>query len=93
MEHALQGYNTVQYSNSSSNEPLGYSNSTVPSTEDVLSSLTDLIINADYNPWYAKQLRKLGYNRFMELANKARAGSESPQTLFKWMLKNNKIVK
>lgn len=83
--------NTVQYSSPQSLKD--NSNSTVLSTVQVLSSVTDLIINDDYNPWYAKYVRQLGCSRFMELANKARAGSDTPGVLFKWMLENNQIVK
>lgn len=82
--------NTVQYSNSNLNNLTNHSNSTV-TTKDVLSSITDLV-HEGYEPFYAKQLRRLGTPRFMELANKARAGSETPQKLFSWMLKNNEIV-
>lgn len=82
---------TVQYSNSSLNT-LNNSNSTVAPSE-VLRSLTDLIPNDGYNPFYLKQLKLLGYARFMELAQKARQTSDTPQRLFTWMLKNNDIVK
>lgn len=79
-----------QYSNSRLNS-LNNSNSTVVITE-VFGNLTDLIPEDDYKPFYVSRYRKLGYRRFMELANKARAGRE-PQRLFFWMLKNNEIVK
>lgn len=79
----------TQYSNSNKN--FNNSNSTVNPTT-VLESLSDLIPDDGYQPYYLKQLRTLGYNRFMELAGKARAGSDTPQKLFCWMLKNNKIV-
>jgi hypothetical protein len=46
----------------------------------------------DYKPFYVTKLNTLGYPRFMELANKARAG-KNPARLFFWMLKNNEIVK
>lgn len=80
-----------QYSNSKLNI-LTNSNSTV-TTKEVLSNIADLIPNPDFNPWYAKHLRLLGVARFMELANKARAGSETPQVIFKWMLNNHRIVR
>lgn len=81
-----------QYSNSDSNSGnLNNSNSTV-TPKEVLASVSDLIHDG-YQPFYVKQLRLLGRTRFMELANKARAGSEDPQKLFAWMLKNNEIVK
>lgn len=78
------------YSNSNKNN-INYSNSRL-STKEVLSSITDLIPNTDYCPWYIKQLNKLGQRRFTELANKARAGSDTPHILFKWMLENNEVV-
>lgn len=79
-----------QYSNSNINN-LNNSNSTVNPTT-VLSNITDLV-HEGYEPFYIKQLNLLGYERFMELANKARAGSDTPQRLFCWMLKNNMLVK
>lgn len=82
----------TQYSNSDSSlNSLEYSNSTVP-TNEVLKAISDLV-HEGYEPYYAKYLRKLGHTRFMELANKARAGSDNPQKLFSWMLKNNDIVR
>lgn len=88
--HPLNKHSTV---NSNSNlNTFNNSNSTV-STKEVLSSISDLIPNPDFTPWYAKHLRKLGNDRFMELANKARAGSNTPHVLFKWMIENNTIVK
>jgi hypothetical protein len=78
-----------QYSNSNLNN-LNNSNSTVEPTT-VLVNLPDLI-HEGYEPYYIKQLNRLGYARFMELAQKARAGSDTPQKLFSWMLKHNEIV-
>lgn len=69
-----------------------HSDSTV-STHEVLDNIYDLIEDPDYTPWFAKQLKALGYTRFMELVNKARKGSDTPAVLFKWMLQNNGIVK
>ncbi len=87
-------FKETQYSNSYSKEKeLNYSNSTVPSNEEILKSIPDLIPNLDYSPWYSKQLKKLGYERFMYLAAQARKGSDTPAVLFKWMLQNNGIVK
>jgi hypothetical protein len=59
----------------------------------VLSNLSDIIPNDGYAPFYAKRLKVLGYERFMELAAKARAGSDTPQRLFCWMLTNPELVK
>ena len=58
----------------------------------VLYSIEDLI-NEGYGPFYAKKLETIGYNRFMELATKARAGSDTPKRLFCWMLNHNELVK
>lgn len=90
MQSLRKTLDTVQYSNSSFKQTK-YSNSTVPITT-VFSNLTDLIPDDDYKPFYVSKYQKLGYKRFMELANKARAG-ETPGRLFFWMLKNNEIVK
>lgn len=81
---------TVQYSNSNLTK-LSNSNSTV-SVREVFVNLTDLIPDDDYKPFYVSKYNRLGYVRFMELANKARAG-KTPQRLFFWMLKNNELVK
>lgn len=81
---------TVQYSNSNSN--INNSNSTVDPTT-VLSSLTDIVPDDGYTGFYINRLRTLGYERFMELAQKARAGSDTPAILFAWMLKHNELVK
>lgn len=56
------------------------------------SNLTDLI-NEEYLPWYDKRRKQLGDKRFMELANKARAGSDTPKVLFRWMLNNQELVR
>lgn len=84
-EHLRKQYSTV---NKTSN--LQYS---TVNLSNVLANLTDVIPNDGYAPFYARQLQTLGYDRFMELANKARAGSDTPQRLFCWMLKNNELVK
>jgi hypothetical protein len=60
---------------------------------EVIECISDLIPNLDYKPWYEKQVRNLGYDRFMELVKKARSTSDTPAVLFKWMLRNNGIVK
>lgn len=87
MDFSNHPLNKQQYSNSSLN--IKYSNSTV---YQVFSNLTDVIPDDDYKPFYVSQYKLLGYPRFIELANKARAGKE-PQRLFFWMLKNNKLVR
>lgn len=79
-----------QYSNSSKTS-LNYSNSTV-AFKEVVSALADIMPDDDYRPFYASRYQKLGYNRYMELANKARAGRD-PSHLFFWMLKNNEAVR
>lgn len=88
-----------QYSNSNLTK-LNNSNSTVTSklnstvsTKEVFSNLTDVIPDDDYMPFYVSQYKRLGAKRFVELANKARAGGKNPMRLFTWMLKNNELVK
>lgn len=78
------------YSNSKLNN-INNSNSYSNDLTNVFSNLVDLIPEDDYRPFYVSHYKKLGYKRFMELANKARAGKQ-PQRLFTWMLKHNKIV-
>lgn len=79
--------NQQQYSTVNNN--LNYS--TVKPLE-VLSNIPD-VIHQGYEPFYVKQLEKLGYERFMELVSRARAGSDTPQKLFSWMLKNHEQVR
>ena len=81
---------TVQYSNSNFNK-LNNSNSTV-TFNTVRSNLTDVMPDEKFAPFYAAQYKKLGYKRFMELANEARRLGKSPERLFVWMLKNNECV-
>lgn len=81
---------TIQYSNSKL-ETSKYSNSTV-SVGEVFTNLVDIIPEDDYRPFYVSKYKQLGYRRFMELANKARAGKNPPR-LFFWMLKNNELVR
>lgn len=83
---------TVQYSNSSLNKlNTNNSNSTV-TVQEVFSNLTDIIPDDDYKPFYVSRYKKLGYKRFMYLANLARKG-KTPDRMFFWMLKNNEMVK
>lgn len=89
-----------QYSNSYSNLPPvnKYSNSntvTVPPVGEVFASLSDLIAPGDsYMPFYINRYRRLGYRRFVDLANEARrrANKKPAAYLFFWMLKNNELV-
>ena len=88
----MQHVSTIESKYSNSNLPLvNNSNSTV-TVADVFINLIDIIPDDEYKPFYVKRYKELGYNRFMELANKARAG-RAPARLFFWMLKNNEIVK
>lgn len=83
---------TVQYSNSNLTK-LNNSNSTVEEPSKLIKNLSDLIPDDGYTGFYLNKYRQLGRERFMELAQKARAGSETPAKLFAWMLKNNEIVR
>lgn len=86
-------YSTVQYS-----KIIKQNNSTVLYTYDsdklieTFKNLSDLIPNDGYYPFYSSKARQLGMGRFMELAQKARAGSDTPARLFCWMLKNHELV-
>lgn len=62
------------------------------SCKEVFSNLSDVIPDDEYMPFYVSRYRLLGIKRFVELANKARAG-KNPKRLFFWMLKNNEIVR
>lgn len=98
LQSLTQRHRTVQYSNLTS-----LNNSTVNSTvEDTCSpeyfinlfkNLADVIPDDGYYPFYRAKLEELGAARFVALANKARAGSETPQKLFCWMLKNPALVR
>lgn len=58
----------------------------------IFSNLRDIIPDDGYTGFYVNQLKELGKERFIELANKARAISDTPARLFCWMLKNNQLV-
>lgn len=59
----------------------------------IFTSLSDLIPDDGYLGFYVNKLKDLGEDRFMEIAQKARAGSDTPAKLFAWMLKNHEIVR
>lgn len=88
-------FNKLNNSNSNtvnSNSYLNKEEHTV-SIKHVFSNITDLVKPEDsYMPFYLSRYKQLGYKRFMELANKSRAG-KTPDRLFFWMLKNNELVK
>lgn len=80
-----------QYSNSSSKEP---KNTVTVTVSEVFKNLTDVIKpEDDYMPFYVKKYRSLGHARFMWLVGRARAGSDTPDRLFFWMLKNPDLVR
>lgn len=62
-------------------------------TARIISNLTDIIPDDGYTGFYVNRLKDIGLDRFMELAKKARAGSDTPAKLFAWMLKNNELVR
>lgn len=78
--------------NSYSNSNLNSKNTVTVTVVQTFKNLTDLIPEDDYRPFYVKKYNELGYKRFMELANKARAGRQ-PQHLFTWLLKNHEIAR
>lgn len=90
-ESQVQSFkDTVQYSNSKFTK-VNNSNSTVSTT--IIKNLSDVIPDDGYTGFYLNKIKELGQERFVELANKARAGSDTPAKLFAWMLKNNDIVR
>lgn len=48
-------------------------------------SSTELVVLKWY-PWHAKAMRKLGPDKYLELADMAKQGAE-PQTLFSWLIR------
>lgn len=62
------------------------------SGEEILNNLPDLI-NEAYLPWYSKKIQLIGGKRFIEIANRARAGSDTPKVLFRWMLNHPELVR
>lgn len=82
----------LQYSDRSLNSLNNSDSSTTVPIGEVFKNLTDIIPMDDYMPFYVSRFNRLGYKRFMELVNKARAGNNPPR-LFFWMLKNNELVK
>lgn len=80
---------TVQYSKL----PLGNNSTVQLPIVEVFKNFSDVIPNDGYYPFYERQYRLLGATRFMELVQKARAGSDTPAKLFAWMLKHNELVR
>ncbi len=91
MDFSTHRYRELQYSTVTSN--LTHSTVATVAPEVVLTSISDLIKNQDYRPYYLAQLKKLGAARFMEVANKARSGSDTPHVLFKWFLNNPESIR
>lgn len=81
----------LQYSNSRFTK-VNNSNSTVEATT-IIKNLPDVIPNDGYTGFYLNKVKELGAARFVELAQKARAGSDTPAKLFCWMLKHNELVR
>lgn len=89
LEQETQNLNTtVQYSNNI-NTKLQYS--TVEITT-VLGLYSDVIPKDGFYPFYIKMFNKLGKAQFEHLVQRARAGSDTPQRLFCWMLKHPELV-
>lgn len=59
----------------------------------IFSNLTDVIPNPDFYPWYSRKLNVYGLEAFMGYVSKARAGSDTPHVLLRWMLTNPELVK
>lgn len=75
-----------------SNKPRANYSTVTVTIKVALAQTGDLIANPSYKPWFAKKAKELGTRKYLELAQKARAGSETPNVLFKWMLLNPEIV-
>lgn len=60
---------------------------------NILNNLRDVCPDDGYDPFYISAINKIGLKRFVYLANKARAGSDTPARLFCWMLKNPELVR
>lgn len=84
---------TVNSSLPKVNNSIQYKQYTVSRMNSIFKSLPDLIPDDGYGGFYVNRFKEIGYERFMELAQKARAGSDTPAKLFAWMLKNNEIVR
>jgi hypothetical protein len=80
--------NTLQYSTVNN-----ITNNSTVQLVSIVNNLSDVIPNDGYYPFYQRELDRLGYKRFIELVNKARAGSDTPAKLFCWMLKNDEVVR
>ena len=92
-----QELTNTKYSNLTVNSKLNnFINSKQYNSQDlqrIFSNLSDLIPDDGYLGFYVNRLKDLGAERFIELANKARALNDSPQRLFCWFLKNNESVR
>ena len=87
MDIPKQQYSTVK---KGSKTTVQYS---IEETTDWFKNIADVVPNPDYYPWYHRRLHMIGKKRFFELVQKARAGSDKPAVLFKWMLKNPNLVR
>lgn len=90
LSHIIKDKNTV---NSKINNLNNSKQLTVREITRVLDNLTDVIPQDDYIGFYINRYRELGSVEFMRLIGKARAGSDTPQRLFCWMLKNPELVR
>lgn len=93
MENLSETANTVYSELKRLNYSKQYKQYSHSKTLRIFTSLHDVIPDDGYLGFYVNRLKDLGEERFVALANKARAGSDTPKILFTWMLKNNDIVK
>lgn len=93
MENVNQTVNTVYSKINKVNNNIQYKQYSSSRIQLIFKSLSDLIPDDGYGGFYVNKFKEVGYERFMELAQKARAGSDTPARLFCWMLKNNSIVR
>jgi hypothetical protein len=55
--------------------------------DKVLDSYPQLVTE-DFRPWHARQISRIGTNKYIELANRALKYGNNPAKLFSTMLKN-----
>lgn len=93
MENINQTASTVYSKLTKVNNSIQFKQYSSSRINSIFRSLPDLIPDDGYGGFYVNRFKEIGYERFMELAQKARAGSDTPAKLFAWMLKHNELVK
>lgn len=83
--HISRSFPTTEQLTTVSNEVKTTDNCTTVAVDRALEQTKDLI-NYQFRPWYAKQVMRLGVDRFMGLASDAREGN-TPARLFSHLLR------